>query len=304
MAVDLPVSEDRPVSRHTTTILDGIMTEPDAENRSPELPGRSSALGRGNASSAGPRPARERAKVRLATAIILANYAAQIPYSVHLYGARAFARGGFPLAITLLWFLTGLVLLTRRPVVGYWLTVCFLLADAGFYTFNVIGGAVHGYGPFFHLWTEQDPLLWTVFAIGYLNLVAAAYILLHLLRQGPRRRARDGRIAFGFVPLLWVCQHKPCRCCEVGIQQVWSPFGVAVSDGRADPTAPNPTPYPKNSHQLVDPSSRDRQPLIAQIRDHLQPPVMPSGVPAVASSGSMTASAQSLADGTRLFMAR
>jgi hypothetical protein len=117
--------------------------------------------------------------------VILANYAAQIPYGVHLYGRAAITHGWAPLIVTLAWFVAGFWLLVRAKAAGYWLTLSFLLADFGFYLYNLIGGWVHGYGLFFHAWLVSDPILWTVFMIGYANFVAAGVLLVLLIRDRP-----------------------------------------------------------------------------------------------------------------------
>ncbi|MHB8611474.1 MAG: hypothetical protein ACYDAL_03450 [Candidatus Dormibacteraceae bacterium] len=119
------------------------------------------------------------------SAVILANYAAQVPYGLHLYGSAAMTHGWVPLLITLGWFVAGLWLLIRATAAGYWLTLSFLLADFGFYLYNLIGGWVHGYGLFFQAWQLRDPLLWAVFMIGYANFFAAGFLLVHLVRVRP-----------------------------------------------------------------------------------------------------------------------
>lgn len=108
-------------------------------------------------------------------AIIIANYLAQIPYYLRLYYfphhvAPALA-GTVALGVTLLWFLLGFALLRHGHVLGYWLTLGFLITETGFYLYNTIGGMLHGYSPFFQL-GNPDPILWSVFAIGYLNMLA------------------------------------------------------------------------------------------------------------------------------------
>ena len=118
-------------------------------------------------------------------AVILANYAAQIPYGVHLYGRAAINHGWALLLVTLIWFAAGFWLLIRAKAAGYWLTLSFLLADFGFYLYNLIGGWVHGYGLFFHAWLVSDPILWTVFMIGYANFFAAGFLLVLLIRDRP-----------------------------------------------------------------------------------------------------------------------
>ena len=87
--------------------------------------------------------------------------------------------------MTLAWFVAGLWLLIRAKAAGYWLTLSFLLADFGFYLYNLIGGWVHGYGLFFHAWLVSDPILWSVFMIGYANFFAAGLLLVLLIRDRP-----------------------------------------------------------------------------------------------------------------------
>ncbi len=50
-----------------------------------------------------------------------------------------------------------------------------------FYLWNIVNsGFRQGYGWFFQL-REQDPVLWVVFAIGYLNFFASGYFLILLI---------------------------------------------------------------------------------------------------------------------------
>jgi hypothetical protein len=126
------------------------------------------------------------------SAIILANYVAQIPYDLHLYGTSVSARGGGVLVLTLMWFVAGLWLLLRGNPAGYWLTMSFLATDFGFYLYNLVGGWVHGYGLFFHVLRFSDPILWTVFMIGYANFFATGYLIVHLIRNRPKLPMRSG----------------------------------------------------------------------------------------------------------------
>ncbi len=116
---------------------------------------------------------------------VVANYAAQVPYALHLYGTRYDRAGVAVLALTLVWFLAGFLLLVRRSPLGYPLTLSFLVVDFGFYLFNIVNSSVHGFGPLYHLSRLGDPVLWTVFLVGYVNFVAAGYLIWRLLRQGP-----------------------------------------------------------------------------------------------------------------------
>ncbi len=113
---------------------------------------------------------------------VVANYVAQVPYALHLYGTRYNLAGTAALALTLAWFLTGFLLLVRQNALGYPLTLSFLLVDFGFYLFNIITSSIHGFGPLYHLSRLDDPILWVVFLVGYVNFVAAGYLIWQLLR--------------------------------------------------------------------------------------------------------------------------
>lgn len=125
-------------------------------------------------------------QMRALIAIVLANYAAQIPYNLHLYGLTFNVRGVGLLAATLAWFLIGVWGLVRGSRVGYALLVSFLGAEFLFYFRNEILLISFGYGLPYHLTHGADPLLWVVFLIGDINFVAAGYFLWSLLPRGPR----------------------------------------------------------------------------------------------------------------------
>lgn len=121
-------------------------------------------------------------------AVVGANYLAQIPYYLYLYYLphRALPPlfGTSLLAATFVWFLVGWLLLARRGSwAGYGLLLTFLLTEFIFYFLNMANQVAHGFAPFFHL-QKRDPLLFTVFAIGYLNLIGAfAFIIFLVLRH-------------------------------------------------------------------------------------------------------------------------
>jgi hypothetical protein len=107
--------------------------------------------------------------------VVVANYLAQIPYYLYLYYFPHHALpplfGTSLLAATFAWFLAGWLLLARRASrAGYWLLCAFLLTEFIFYMANMVNQVAHGFAPFFHL-QNRDPLLFTVFSIGYLNLI-------------------------------------------------------------------------------------------------------------------------------------
>ncbi len=116
--------------------------------------------------------------------VVGANYLAQIPYYLHLYyfphGALPNLRGSLMLGLTLLWFVAGYTLLARGRVAGYWLLLSFLFTEVGFYVFNVVNRVTNGFPAFMDLQTH-DPLLWTVFLIGYINMLVGLYFLASLV---------------------------------------------------------------------------------------------------------------------------
>ncbi|HEU0025911.1 MAG TPA: hypothetical protein VFQ25_02245 [Ktedonobacterales bacterium] len=116
--------------------------------------------------------------------VVVANYIAQVPYYLRLYyfphHTPPALWGSLALAATLAWFLAGWALLWRGRSVGYGLTLSFLVVETGFYLYNEVNQVAHGFPPFFHL-ANPDPVLWTVFAIGYLNMVAGIVFIAMLL---------------------------------------------------------------------------------------------------------------------------
>jgi hypothetical protein len=85
------------------------------------------------------------------------------------------------LAATFAWFLAGWLLLARRSSwMDFWLLLTFLLTEFAFYAANMVNQVAHGFAPFFHL-QNRDPLLFTVFAIGYLNLIGGLVFAIFLI---------------------------------------------------------------------------------------------------------------------------
>ena len=119
-------------------------------------------------------------------ASILANFVAQVVYFFHLYYTP---QQPFPAPRSLLLlgsvfalFLVGYALFMKRKRIGFYLLALFLFMEFAFYLWNLIGGGLRGPGWFFHL-SEPDPVLWIVFAMGYLNLFTSGYFLFLLLRN-------------------------------------------------------------------------------------------------------------------------
>ncbi len=125
-----------------------------------------------------------RLQVFALSGIILANFVAQIFYFLRLYYTPQHPwpdpKSALVMGSVFALFLVGDLLLLERRRGGYALLAIFLALEFSFYVWNTVGGAVHGFGWFFHL-SEPDPVLWAVFAIGYLNLFASGYFLALLL---------------------------------------------------------------------------------------------------------------------------
>lgn len=124
------------------------------------------------------------AQTWLLSAAILANFVAQIFYFIHLYYTPQHPypdlRASLLMGAVFALFLAGILLLYLVPKVGQGLLSVFLALEFLFYLWNMVGGVLHGYSLFFHL-SEPDPILWVVFAIGYLNFFASGYFLFLLL---------------------------------------------------------------------------------------------------------------------------
>jgi hypothetical protein len=123
---------------------------------------------------------RDRRPLLVLVGLVLANYAAQVPYDLHLYGVSWNRRGALLLGATLVWFGAGLVLLLRGSAAGAALLLSFLALEFVFYFRNEVLLIPAGYGLPYHLAHARDPLLWTVFLVGDLNFLAAGSFLAYV----------------------------------------------------------------------------------------------------------------------------
>ncbi len=115
--------------------------------------------------------------------ILLADFLAQIPYVLDVYYGRQHppaAQGFVIMGAVFAVFLLSYALLMKGTAIGYYLMLGYLAVEFTFYLWNVVGEVVHGFGLFAHL-SERDPVLWVVFAIGYLSFFASGYMLFLLL---------------------------------------------------------------------------------------------------------------------------
>jgi len=123
-------------------------------------------------------------QIQLLSGIILANFIAQIPYSIHQYGLSFLTntRGILLLGIPFIIFLAGYFLLSKKNRWGYRMLLAFLTLEFAFYVLTVVGEIAQGSGAFYHLGNPSLTLR-IVFGIGYLNLFAAGYFLFLLVRN-------------------------------------------------------------------------------------------------------------------------
>ena len=129
--------------------------------------------------------------------ILLANFVAQIVYFFHLYYSPQHpfptTRSALVMGSVLVLFLASFFLFISGHKIGYPLMLFYLSLEFLFYLWNIVtSGFRQGYGWFFHL-REHDPVLWFVFAIGYLSFFASGYflILLILRHKSINQQKRD-----------------------------------------------------------------------------------------------------------------
>jgi len=121
--------------------------------------------------------------VRLYALSVVANYVAQVPYALHLYGMAFSRSGAFLLAGTLVWFVVGYNLFLTGRRSGYWLMLAYALTQSFFYLNSEVLLSFEGYGLPYHLGHTQDPIVWLTFVIGDLNFLAALAMTVYLLSR-------------------------------------------------------------------------------------------------------------------------
>ena len=119
--------------------------------------------------------------------ILLSNFAAQIVYFYHLYYTPEHPLPNFRSALLMgsvfVLFLLSYILLIRKHKVAFYAMGFYLCLEFFFYLWNIVGSGLRPeYGWFFHL-RDHDPVLWIVFAIGYLSFFASGYFLVLILVQ-------------------------------------------------------------------------------------------------------------------------
>lgn len=125
----------------------------------------------------------EKNTTRALFVIVITNYIAQVPYNIHLYHTLSKSiRGSVLLIGSFLLFIIPYVLLVQKKKRGYVGMLIFLWIEFLFYLLNFIGSIAMGYGWFFQL-GNHDPVLFTVFLIGYINFFAAGYFIYYFLKH-------------------------------------------------------------------------------------------------------------------------
>ena len=128
---------------------------------------------------------------RVAVVSVLANYAAQVPYYLHQYWFRGHVPPSWPgvalLAVTLAWFLLAYRRYVRGARFGRGLLMAFLATQVIFYAhalaLSLLSG---GHGGIAAQLTSPSQFLRVIFALGYLNALCAAALLVVMARGGPR----------------------------------------------------------------------------------------------------------------------
>ncbi len=117
--------------------------------------------------------------------ILMANFVAQILYFFHLYYSPQHPfpsiRSTLLMGSVFVLFVVSFFLFMTKRQIGFRLMVFYLALEFFFYLWNIVtSGFRAGYGWFFHL-RETDPILWIVFALGYLSFFASGYFLFLLI---------------------------------------------------------------------------------------------------------------------------
>jgi hypothetical protein len=121
--------------------------------------------------------------LRVYALVVLLNYAAQVPYALHLYGL-AFSRSGLGLLLaTLAWFGIAWLLCRQDRPIGIGLLLAYALAQVVFYLNSEVVQTFRGFGLPYHLLRTTDPILWWTFLIGDFNFVAACAASVVLIRD-------------------------------------------------------------------------------------------------------------------------
>jgi hypothetical protein len=113
--------------------------------------------------------------------VTIVNFIAQIPYYFHQYHLLPSLSGVILMSFVFAWFLVSFWWLWNRMQKGYLLILIFLIVEFLFYMSTQITQAVSGRGILLHVLHPNDPVLFIVFGIGYINLLASGFFISYLL---------------------------------------------------------------------------------------------------------------------------
>jgi hypothetical protein len=124
--------------------------------------------------------------------VVLANYVAQVPYALDLYGSRVSLIGATLLLATLGWFLVGLTLAVRRARIGSIVLLAYAAAQVAFYGATDLLGTLFGAGIPYQLLHARDAIVCMAFVAGDFSLVASLLWLVAAARSWLRRSPPTG----------------------------------------------------------------------------------------------------------------
>ena len=119
--------------------------------------------------------------------VVIANFIAQIPYYLHQYHTPPSTIGTLLLLAVLVWFLLGFTWVWQGKTKGYAVMIAFLITEFLFYLSTQITQAVSGKGILLHVMNPEDPVLFMVFGIGYINLIVSGIFIILLIIDRNKR---------------------------------------------------------------------------------------------------------------------
>jgi len=120
---------------------------------------------------------------RTLLSVVLANFVVQVLYVMYQYDGRASLMGILLMLGVFIWFLIGYILLWKKSLAGFLVLLSFLITEFLFYLSTQITQLLSGQGILLHVLRPNDPVLFVVFGIGYINFVAAGFFIFYLIRH-------------------------------------------------------------------------------------------------------------------------
>jgi len=120
---------------------------------------------------------------RTLLSVVLANFVVQVLYVMYQYDGRVSLMGILLMLGVFIWFLIGYILLWKKALAGFLVLLSFLITEFLFYLSTQITQLLSGQGILLHVLRPNDPVLFVVFGIGYINFVAAGFFIFYLIRH-------------------------------------------------------------------------------------------------------------------------